>query len=73
MENGVFPTLPVAYDNDPDENFEMVEPQPLGLNNVMFCFISLGFLKSSEHSKLKLFFSTTHSNIEQLIVKKKDC
>ena len=27
---------------DPEENFEMMEPQPLGLNNVMFCFISLG-------------------------------
>ena len=26
-----------------NENFEMMEPQPLGMNNVMFCFISLGF------------------------------
>ena len=25
------------------ETFEMAEPQPLGYNNVMFCFISLGF------------------------------
>ena len=27
---------------DTKETFEMDEPQPLGLNNVMFCFISLG-------------------------------
>ena len=25
------------------ENFEMPEPQPLGFNNVMFCFMLLGF------------------------------
>ena len=25
------------------ENFEMVKPKPLGFNNVMFCFICLGF------------------------------
>ena len=30
------------YKDNPEENFEMMEPQPLGLNNVMFCFISLG-------------------------------
>ena len=26
-----------------NKNFEMIEAQPLGLNNVMFCFMFLGF------------------------------
>ena len=43
MENGVLHKIKKADENDPDENFAMSEPQPLGLNNVMFCFISLGF------------------------------
>ena len=43
MENGVLHKIKKAEENDPDENFAMSEPQPLGLNNVMFCFISLGF------------------------------
>ena len=44
FENGVFSRMHQNYALlvDPDENFEMMEPQPLGLNNVMFCFILLG-------------------------------
>ena len=42
-ENGVFSRISRAIKQDREENFEMMEPLPLGLNNVMFCFISLGF------------------------------
>ena len=45
FESGEFKRLYRRYHMDlfVKENFEMVEPQPLGSNNVMFCFISLGF------------------------------
>ena len=43
LENGVFSSFWRAYKLDPNENFDkMMEPQPLGLNNVMFCLITLG-------------------------------
>ena len=42
MENGMLPKFLRAIRLEPQENFEMKEPQPLGLNNVMFCFICLG-------------------------------
>lgn len=43
FENGILWGIWGAYYyQDPEENFEMMEPQPLGLNNVMFCFISFG-------------------------------
>ena len=45
FEGGEFKRLYRSYYMDlfTKENFEMVEPQPLASNNVMFCFISLGF------------------------------
>ena len=45
MESGFLRRL--YREHHPDlftkENFEMIPPQPLGINNVMFCFILLGF------------------------------
>ena len=47
LEGGEFKRLyryrSVYSDLYTNENFEMIEAQPLGLNNVMFCFICLGF------------------------------
>ena len=45
LESGVFRTIRLRnYKHlSTKELFEMPEPQPLGYNNVMFCFISLGF------------------------------
>ena len=45
MEGGIYKRLYRKYYMDlfTKESFEMLEPQPLGLNNVMFCFIILGF------------------------------
>ena len=45
LESGVYQRIEhnyLIYVNT-REIFEMDEPQPLGFNNVMFCFISLGF------------------------------
>ena len=44
FEGGEFKRLYRRYHMDLfiKDNFEMVEPQPLGPNNVMFCFIALG-------------------------------
>ena len=46
METGFLERLHRRYYSDlfTSENFEMIEPQPLGLNNVMFCFsfVALG-------------------------------
>ena len=43
MESGFLKRLFYKYHGDlfTKERFEMVEPQPLGFNNVMFCFIML--------------------------------
>ena len=45
LEAGEFKRLYRNYyiDMYTKENFEMIEAQPLGLNNVMFCFTCLGF------------------------------
>ena len=45
LEFGEFKRLYRNYHTDLfiKENFEMAEPQPLGWNNVMFCFYCLGF------------------------------
>ena len=45
LEGGEFKRLYRNYHMDlyTKENFEMIEAQPLGINNVMFCFICLGF------------------------------
>ena len=40
-ETGFFNRLYHNYFLKYNENYEMVEPQPLGFNNVMFCFIFL--------------------------------
>ena len=42
-ESGVFKRLFKMRWASHEENFEMMEPQPLGFNNVLFCFIFLGF------------------------------
>ena len=45
MEGGMFKRLYRSYHMDlfTKEKFEMPEPQPLGWNNVLFCFTCLGF------------------------------
>ena len=44
LEAGEFKRLKRNYFLDlyTNEKFDMIEPQPLGSNNVMFCFICLG-------------------------------
>ena len=43
MESGVLKRFFERRWASPEENFEMMEPQPLGFSNVLFCFIFLGF------------------------------
>ena len=45
MESGFLKRLFREYHSDlfTKERFEIISPQPLGINNVMFCFILLGF------------------------------
>ena len=47
------------------ENFELPEPQPLGVNNVMFCFISLGFGLCLSITLVMIEFLTKKLNKQQ--------
>ena len=53
-------------------NFEMIEPQPLGMNNVMFCFISLGFGICLSIIKVMMEFMGKKIFMNQVLAKSKD-
>ena len=47
----------------------MIEPQPLGMNNVMFCFICLGFGVCFSLIKVTMEFMTKKINRKQKVTK----
>ena len=68
-ENGVFSSINQAYQLDPEENFEIMEPQPLGLNNVMFCFITLGIGICVSISNVMIELIIRKTSKKQIVVK----
>ena len=74
MEGGEFKRLFRSYYIDlfTKENFEMPEPQPLGSNNVMFCYICLGFAICLSLIKVILEFMIKKMSKDQIPAKTND-
>ena len=71
LEGGEFKRLYRNYHMDlfTKENFEMIEAQPLGLNNVMFCFTCLGFGMCLSLIKVMMEFIIKKISKEQILAK----